>query len=286
MDLQEILKVQREEKLYRKHPELAHPASLPEAVLKEFSSGSTCKEAITFIIPFRGNDRLLQLNKCVNNLILRYPTCEILIIEEGQSRVIKRSIPGTRYMFVFNKRLFNKSKCFNIGFLVASNNIICGLDCDIIIPSTLLDLTLKKVNENKVVFPGNDIYYVYKNVDINNLTEKVWYHKTWSKDRAEWQFHGGIFICNKQAYVTVGGFDQRFEGHGGEDSNFYLRCTDSIVIADTTRAINLLHIDHDYNEQLLQATETNRRLLVLYSRVKTSDRIIDCKNNNIFNKTQ
>ena len=201
MDLQEILKVQREEKLYRKHPELAHPASLPEVVLKEFSLGSTCKEAITFIIPFRGDDRLLQLNKCVNNLVCRYPTCEILIIEEGSSRVIKHSIPGTRYMFVFNKRLFNKSKCFNIGFLAASNDIICGLDCDMLIPSTLLDLTLKRVNENKVVFPGNDIYYVYKDVDINNLTEKMWYHKTWSNDRAEWQFHGGIFICNKKPAI-------------------------------------------------------------------------------------
>jgi hypothetical protein len=285
MNLQEILKIQREEKLYRNHPELAHPASLPEVILKEFSLSSTCKEAITFIIPFRGDDRLLQLHKCINNLVFRYPTCEILIIEEGLSRVIKRSIPGTRYMFVYSKRLFNKSKCFNIGFLAASNNIICGLDCDMIIPSTLIDLTLEKVNANKVVFPGNDIFYVYEKIDINNLKENIWYHKTWSKDRATSQFHGGIFICNKKTYATVGGFDQRFEGYGSEDSSFYLRCTDSIVNADTTRVINLLHIDHGYNEQLLQATETNRRLLITYSHVKVDDRILDCKNNNIFNKT-
>jgi hypothetical protein len=283
MSLQDTLKIQREEKLYRKHPELKHPTNLPEAILKEFSSGSTCKEAITFIIPFRGNDRLLQLNKCVNNLILRYPTCEILIIEEGLSRVIKRSIPGTRYMFVFNKKLFNKSKCFNIGFLAASNDIICGLDCDMLIPSTLLDLTLKRVNENKVVFPGNDIYYVYKDIDINNLGEKIWYHKTWSKDRAEWQFHGGIFICNKKAYATVGGFDPRYEGHGSEDSSFYLRCTESTGNADTTRSINLLHIDHLYDESLMLTVETNKNLLFISTRISPAERIIDCKKINIFN---
>ena len=283
MSLQETLKIQRQEKLYREHPELKHPASLSETVLKEFNLESTCKEAITFIIPFRGDDRLLQLNKCVNNLIFRYPTCEILIIEEGSSRVIKRSIPGTRYMFVFNKRIFNKSKCFNIGFLAASNDIICGLDCDMLIPSTLLDLTLKKVNENKVVFPGNDIYYVLKDVDINNLREKIWYHKTWSKDRAEWQFHGGIFICNKKTYATVGGFDPRYEGHGSEDSSFYLRCTDSIVNADTTRSINLLHIDHLYDENLMLTVETNKNLLFISTRINPAERIIDCKKFNIFN---
>jgi hypothetical protein len=94
-----------------------------------------------------------------------------------------------------------------------------------------------------------------------------------------------IFICNKKAYSTVGGFDQRFEGYGSEDSSFYFRSTGIPVNADTTRVINLLHIDHGYNEQLLHATETNKRLLAAYSRVDINDRILDCKNNNIFNKT-
>ena len=283
MNLQEVLEAQRDEKMFRKHPELKHPAFLPEPVLKEFNLESKIKEAVTFIIPFCGSDRVLQLNKCVNNLVLRYPQCEILIIEEGPTRIIKQSIPGARYIFAHSKRLFNKSRCFNLGFLLASNSIICGLDCDMIIPSNLLDVSIDSINKNKVVFPGNDIYYVYKNVDINNLNEKICYHKTWSKHRADWQFHGGIFICNKKAYATVGGFDPRYEGHGSEDSSFYLRCIESTGNADTTRSINLLHIDHLYDEKLMLTVETNKNLLFISTRISPAERIIDCKKFNIFN---
>ena len=139
MNSEEILESQRKEKLYRKNPELQFPASLPEAVLENFKSPGVSTVRITFIIPFRGSIRLPQLNKCISNLIDRYPHCEVLLIEDSHTPVIKQAIPGTRYIFVYNKRLFNKAKCFNIGFLAATNDIICGLDADMLIPSTLID---------------------------------------------------------------------------------------------------------------------------------------------------
>lgn len=282
MTNEQVLEQQRKEKLYRKNPELQFPTSLPEKVQDDFKKTGKSSVKITFIIPFRGFTRLAQLNKCINNLKERYPHCEILLIEDGSVPVIKQAIPGVRYMFIYSKRLFNKAQCFNIGFLAASNNIICGIDADMLIPSTLIDLTIDKVNKDRVVFPGKEIYYAYEWIDPKDLSQKFWYHKTWTKDRATTQFHGGIFICNKKAYTNVGGFDQRFEGYGSEDTSFYMRCTESKDNADTTRVLDLIHIDHDYNEAEQHAIETNRRLLIIYSRVNAEERIIDCKKHNIF----
>jgi|LakMenEpi03Aug12_release.lakeMendotaPanAssembly.Ray.scaffolds.fasta_scaffold95729_4 predicted glycosyltransferase involved in capsule biosynthesis len=285
MSLEQLLEQQRKEKLYRKNPELQFPAALPEDVLEEFKTPSKSDVRITFIVPFRGANRLSQLNKCINNLIERYPNCEILLIEDSNAPVIKQAIPDARYMFVYNKKLFNKSKSFNIGFLAATNDVICGIDADMLIPSTLIDLTINKINEDKVVFPGREIYYAYEWIDPKDLTQKFWYHKTWTRDRAATQFHGGIFICNKKTYAKVGGFDQRFEGYGSEDTSFYMRCVESKNNADTTRVMDLIHIDHDYNEVEQHAIETNRRLLIIYSRVNADERIIDCKKHNIFHNS-
>ncbi len=282
MTQEEILELQRKERFYRKNPGLQFPVSLPEQVIDEFKITGKSKIKITFIIPFRDTIRLSQLNKCLNNLIVRYPGCEILLIEDSNVPVIKQPIPGVRYIFVYSKKLFNKSKCFNIGFLTATNEIICGLDGDMIIPSTLIDLTIDKINENKVVFPGREIYYAHEWIDPKDLTQKFWNHKTWSKDRAPTQFHGGIFICNKKAYSKVGGFDQRFEGYGSEDTSFYMRSTESKDNADNTRVMDLIHIDHGYDDVEQQAIETNKKLLFIYSQISPDERIIDCKKHNIF----
>lgn len=281
MTLEEIVKIQREERFLRKNPHLKYPISLPDDVLKEFSLPNKSEVKITFIIPFRGIDRFPQLKKCVQNLVARYKECEVLLVEDGPEPIIKQPIPGARYIFVYNKRLFNKSKCFNIGFLAASNDIICGLDGDMIIPSTLIESTIDKVNENKVVFPGREIYYAQNWIDVADLTQKFWDHKTWSKDRSSEQFHGGIFICNKKAFIKVGGFDQRFEGYGSEDTSFYMRSVESNN-ADTTRVIDMIHINHNYSEIEIQAIEANKSLLTIYSLINPVDRIIDCKKHNIF----
>lgn len=257
---------------------------LPEDILHEFDKKGNSKTPITFIVPFRNLKRLTQLNKCVNNLLIRYPHCEIIIIEDNSSKTLNLKIPGVKIAYIFNKKLFNKSVCFNYGFLIAEHNVICGLDADMIIPSTLLDINLEHVYKDKVIFPGKDIYYLEKNINITSLnTETKWTGKTWLKDRALWQFHGGIFLTNKKTYAKVGGFDHRFEGYGSEDSNFYLRSTES-GNAITSENTTLLHIDHEYDENESLSTETNKRIHILYSRINPTDRIKGCKENNIFNK--
>lgn len=290
MTQEEILETQRKERLYRHRPELRDPAFLPDTVLKNFALSGNSEVKISFILPFRGIPRLNLLNKCVENLVLRYPYCEILVIEENSTPIIKQPLSGAKYMFVYSRQLFNKSKCFNIGFLVATHDIICGLDADMLIPSILIDKTIDKIKENKVVFPGREIYYIHDQVNVNNLAEKIWNHKTWTKDRATTQFHGGIFICNKKAFAKVGGFDQRFIGYGSEDTSFYMRSTDlnngadTMMSADTTRVIDLLHIDHNHDDVEQQAVEINQSLLHALSHLEVNKRIADCKNNNIFNK--
>lgn len=279
---EEILNQQRLERFYRKNPGLKYPVELPVDVLQEFEAGGVSKQPISFIVPFKGKERLLHLNKCINNLLLRYPFCEIIIVEDSVDRVINFLIPGTKYINTHNSRHFNKPLCFNLGFLVASNDIVCGIDCDMIIPSTLIDLNIEFINQNKVVFPGKDIYYTVPDIQIEDLkSQKIWNHKTWLKDRSTEQFHGGIFITNKTAYATVGGFDHRFEGYGSEDTNFYTRCTESNN-AFTTRNINLLHIEHSHNDIDLNTIEINKRLLFIYSKINVNDRIKDCRDNNIF----
>lgn len=258
---------------------------LTDKVIHEFNLERVNTTRITFMIPFRGVDRLPHLAACCKNINTRYPDCEILIIEDGITRVIKTPIIGTRYVFMYNRGPFNKAKCFNLGFLCATHNIICGLDCDMLVPSTIIDRTIEHVNSNKVVFPGREIYYVDSWDPEKSFTQEVWNQETWSENRTTSQFHGGIFLCNKIAYARVGGFDHRFEGYGSEDTNFYTRCTETGGEADTTRVIDMIHINHPHDNTDMQLIERNRRLLTIYSNINPRDRITDCKRYNIFCKT-
>jgi glycosyltransferase involved in cell wall biosynthesis len=278
---QQITTTQAQERRFRKNPELKYPAVLPQEIQNEFKLPKGNQERITFIVPFRGEDRISHLKRCISNLQLRYPVSEILVIEDDITPSIKTALPGARYVYVFNKRRFNKAKCFNLGCLIATNPVICGVDCDMIIPSTVLSLNHASVVSHKVVFPGRDIYYADKDTNPFKLDEPLWWHKTWLKDMATWQFHGGLFICTKQAFARCGGFDQRFEGYGSEDTNFYMRCDDSRNAAHT-RNVTLIHIEHGYSPAEHEAMETNKRLLIIYSRIEINDRISECKKNNIF----
>ena len=280
MDIPKILEQQRLEKYLRKNPGQTYPGILPQEVRDEFALVNNSKEVITFIIPFKGESRIHHLKKCIENLIKRYPTCEIIIIEEDKTPSIKEPIKHVRYIFVYSKQLFNKALCFNIGFLTAANNIICGIDCDMIIPSTLIDKNIECVNQDKVVFPGKNIYYMFQNFDIDNIENRAWNLETWN-EKNNWHFHGGIFLCNKKIYAKVGGFDQRFIGHGSEDTNFFMRCTETYnaIVCDN---ISMLHLNHEYDQIDYKAQDFNKGLLHILSRISPNDRITDCKLYNIF----
>lgn len=255
---------------------------LPDDILQEFELKNNSNEKITFIIPFRGANRIPHLLRCIGNVLRRYEGSEIIVVEEDERSVINRPLPGAKYVFVYSRRSFNKSLCFNLGFLIAANNIICGLDCDMIIPSTLLDLNLKYVND-KVVFPGLNIYYVKNDLDIINLNQDTWNEKTWKNSRVEWQFHGGIFLCTKKMFSSIGGFDQRFEGHGGEDTSFYLRATETRV-GMCSQNINMLHMDHTYDDDKGITTTLNTNLMATLSKIHPVERIRQTKLYNIFNE--
>lgn len=100
---------------------------------------------------------------------------------------------------------WNHGGARNLGFTKAADGWIFSTDIDHVVPAesmqVLLSLTLSP-----------ECYYLparYRMVDLNNSKE---YHR-----------HIGSFICTKELFWKVGGFDEDFSGHWGGTSSCFCR---------------------------------------------------------------
>jgi|688.fasta_scaffold240137_2 hypothetical protein len=127
--------------------------------------------------------------------------------------------------------VFNRSKARNNAFNKSSNEIICILDADTIVPPTSIIEGVNLVkSKNTWVIPYNDYYnltkeysnYIIDNIDVDDLDESNFKYDfkilSWA----------GALILTREMYSRLGGYDEEFEGWGWEDVAFRIKLDNEI----------------------------------------------------------
>lgn len=234
--------------------------TVPSFVLNQFSITYTPKQktkGLSIIIPIRGIERNINLNIIIPYIIAQnIEPLEIFIIEEDTIPKIdvKDLIrnPIVTHKFLKSDKPFNKSRVINAGVFYSNYNKICMIDVDMIIEKGLLYKIYTILETYDVCFSIKEIYF---------LTEipspSTYYHdgKTWF-NTASFACHGGIVSFNKKAFLEIGGMDEKFVGHGSEDTEFYERAKQLLRCQDT-RFATVLHIPHP--RDLAEAEQNHTR---------------------------
>lgn len=152
---------------------------------------------------------------------------EVIVVEQDSLPRLGAALahPACRNVFAYNPGPFNKGWGFNIGYRFARGNVLIFADADVLIDKQLpvsaelcqrgyqvvkpyraiVDLTPA---ETAIVRDGSFDYQPDRPDDAATNREGI----------AEFVvLCGGIFCLRREAFVALGGWDERFLGWGGED---------------------------------------------------------------------
>ena len=159
---------------------------------------------ISFLIPWNSGDsyREQSFEYLFNFLLKEFPESEICVGED-------------------DSEVFNRSKARNNAFEISTNNIICIIDADTIIPPESVFDGINICTKNSTwVIP----YYNYFNLTREYSQRFMMSDSLPLEDELEFDFKilswAGALILDREMYHKVGGYDERFEGWGWEDVAF------------------------------------------------------------------
>jgi glycosyltransferase involved in cell wall biosynthesis len=194
---------------------------------------------LSYIIPFRSanKERLNALYFILNKLRSYFPEMEIMVVEQDTtSKLELDSTLKIKHVFLSNSGLFNKCWALNVAAKNTEKDVLVFGDSDMFLSKEDYISFFAAAELFESATPN-------KTEALNiKLTENSDKEFELLNKRPLFTFAGGILLLTQSAYEKIGGWDERFEGWGGEDDVM------SHVIYNTlsSKTFNFpfYHIDH------------------------------------------
>ncbi len=244
---------------------------------KKIKKGPT--PTIDVIIPYKhdndSEDRYINLNITIDHLI-KYINGKIIIVEQDSETLTTKFKNIKNIQIIHCKstdsksKIFEKARCFNIGFEYVQSDYVLGNDCDIIIqPKIIEDIINETLSINTLYLPYDDVYYTTKKERDEIYTKGVLNKNggNYNKNNTR-KLLGGAFICKTSNYLKVGGMCEKFRGWGSEDNEFFYRCSKIIGVRrpeDKVEALHLYHIQENDKYYSNQNRNSNLYYRIIYS---------------------
>jgi len=199
----------------------------------------------SIIIGFRkSNDqRLINLNA-----LLYYwsNVCggdfEVIVVEQDDNPKLFPPFPKhIEYKFILNGGEYNRSWGLNVGARMSLGEILVFCDSDILISDEDLRYCVNLMRDNGIdtIDPKGNLW----ETPIKEYDEKIL--ERHEKKRVHLNFSGGIILINRNAFMRIGGWDERFVGWGGEDNAMTLKILNCPgLVATKCEGMDTYHLSH------------------------------------------
>jgi Glycosyltransferase like family 2 len=170
--------------------------------------------------------------------------------------------------------LFNKSRALNLAVSMSHTDYVTILDVDCVVPDNFLTnldglINDPKYAETKFAHRVRLVPQAYSQrmlsfgLDrIDQFKAKIKGFGIVTEDYLDKVIGCGNFTISRDKYIALGGYDERFVGHGLEDVDFNLRAQYHGIETHLIEDIDLLHVFHhktpDWNDPAADAA--NRKL--------------------------
>ena len=194
---------------------------------------------VSLIIGYRqaSADRKLGLQFVLNWLYKYLPEVEILLIEQDETQKIDVILPPTcKYHFTYNPGLYNRCWAFNVGINLTDKKIFAFSDSDMFMAREDYIRAFEACRTFQAVNPNGETVYNIVNADPEALTYEI------SEKRKLWTMAAGLLIMQREAVEMIAGWDERFEGWGGEDDA--ISHLTYHTLTNKTLDCMMYHVDH------------------------------------------
>ncbi len=186
---------------------------------------------ISVLIGHRGIERLPLLLTTIKSIAAQIDvSLECIIIEQDNKARVKEYLPKwVRHIFLktdSESTSYNRSAGFNLGAQNAHGRILLLHDNDMLVSSTyckdivtLANKGFEAINSKRYVFYLNRLHSEKIISSFVNLGSEPPDYIVQNLEA------GGSMAITKEAYFRIGGMDEEFVGWGGEDIEFWKRCS-------------------------------------------------------------
>lgn len=184
---------------------------------------------VSFIIAHGGRDRLVQLVRTIRSLFAQTGIdLEVVVVDQTDEPVVSDLPPGIRYRHLAKRGVaqgWHKSWAFNVGAREASGELLVFHDGDVCVPQSYgaeVARTLSQGAWDAASIQRFLFYLTPRDTEAVERTDSLLPSLTPERVWQNWR--GGTIAIRRDAFFSIGGFDEGFVDWGGEDTEFYDRC--------------------------------------------------------------
>jgi GT2 family glycosyltransferase len=233
---------------------------------------------VSFVIGHRGKERLPHLLSTIRSIAAqRGASVECILVEQSVTPETKDELPSwVRYIHTtlpYAEMPYSRAWSFNVGARLAVGKVLVLHDNDLLVPSDYAKEIVERFEEGHDVINLKRFIFYLGEVDSASTCSA----EALSLDAAPTAIMqnalGGTIAISRDAYLSIGGFDESFVGWGGEDNEFWERAQ--------TRScwpygyLPFLHLWHAPQGEKLSSDRSTAKLFEKLSRVPVSERIAD-----------
>lgn len=221
-------------------------------------------EEVTVVIGHRGLERVDLLRHTISSLYGGTIRPKVIVVEQDtfpRCRAIIEPLVD-EYIFTFSDRAYNRGWAFNVGAMRSTSAYLLLHDSDLLVPEDYLEIARGLLSKANVAICWGSIAYLNRESSENFPESRKKLLRTITNEG----IHGGSTIVQKDWYIEVGGFDERFEGWGAEDDAFYMKARKlgRVVKASPRGGPLLYHLYHGHGVDKHKLWERNKQLWVKY----------------------
>jgi N-terminal domain of galactosyltransferase len=155
---------------------------------------------------------------------------EVIVVEQDNTPKIKTILPSwVRYVFQESKGGndgYNRSAAFNLGAKHASGRILLLHDNDMLVPTLYCKEIVSLTHEGYDALNIKRYVFYLSEEDTKSVIESIMNLRLCTPLYIVQNLEaGGSLAITKDAYIKIGGMDESFIGWGGEDNEFWKRCS-------------------------------------------------------------
>jgi len=172
--------------------------------------------SLSIVIPLRVTDVYRRRNWTVifnhTREVAEALGAELVVAEHGRNYADR---PGVRRVEVPGR--FSRSKARNLGWRAATGAIVCFLDSDMVMPLKSWVGSVEAAADYDCFSPSRRLFNLGRLKTENRIRDGRYTFSPHGLPSIQGNLFGGIAFCRRSFLVDVGGWDERFAGHGYED---------------------------------------------------------------------
>jgi hypothetical protein len=233
---------------------------------------------VSFVIGHRGEERLPNLLVTLQSIAAQRDVAfECIVVEQSAAQEVKDLLPSwIRYLHTplpYADMPYCRAWAFNVGARAARGGALVLHDNDMLMPADYAKAVVARLRDGYEVMNLKRFIFYLTQADSNRTSFSEAFTSQDPPLAIMQNALGGTIAASREAYFSIGGFDESFVGWGGEDDEFWERA--QAVKVWPFGYLPMLHLWHAPQREKLRRARATASLYEGRSAIPVSDRIAE-----------